>query len=425
MIAGKAHRVGAQRLSGSAWLAPSELLVGLLAAGPRAHADTIPDWNLITAQALATAKAGTGLAHSRVYAIVHAAMFDAVNAIDRRYQSYAGELEAAPNASQDAAAAAAAHTVLAELYPPQRETFNAALAASLTRIQDGPAKAAGLALGKAAAERVLAPRRSDGMNEKVPFVAKTGPGAFQLPGTASPIGTQWGAVTPFTLKSNEDFRLPGPPSLTSARYAQDFNEVKTMGAKNSTQRTAEQTAIATLWEPTSPITYNAMLRDMPELKQKKIVEQARVFALMNMAGSDALIIGWREKYRALFWRPETAIRNADLDSNDATTADLAWESLRSPFPAHPEYPSGHASFTGAVVTVLRDFFGTDQMTLTVTNPGAKLTRTFASFSQIAKSVEDARVWAGIHFRSSDIDSTAMGQRIAEHALKNFMQPRAK
>jgi PAP2 superfamily len=397
----------------------------LLSAAHAARADIVPDWNLITANALQTAKAGTGLAHSRIYAMVHGAMFDAVNAIDRRYHSYAADLKAVPGASPDAAAAVAAHTVLVELYPPQKDTFDATLAASLAKVQDGQAKADGIALGKAAAEKMLALRRNDGMSEKASYTPKSGPGAWQLPPSANPIGLQWGSVTPFTLKSTQDFRLPGPPPLTSARYAQDFNEVKAVGARSSVQRTPEQTAIATLWEPPGTLSYNAALRAMPELKQKSMVEQARVFALLNMAGSDALIVGWRDKYLHLFWRPETAIRNADSDGNDATSPDTAWEGLRSPFPAHPEYPSGHALFTGVAETVLRDFFGTDRMTVTVTNPEAKITRSFASFSEIAQSVEDARVWTGIHFRSADIDGTAMGRRIAAYALKHCMRPIAQ
>jgi hypothetical protein len=136
-------------------------------------------------------------------------------------------------------------------------------------------------------------------------------------------------------------------------------------------------------------------------------------------------VGWGAKYRVLFWRPETAIRNADADGNEATSADPTWEGLRSPFPAHPEYPSGHALFTGVAETVLREFFGTDRMTVTVTNPDANITRTFTSFSEIAKSVEDARVWAGIHFRSADGDGTDMGRQVADYALKNCMRPTAK
>jgi len=407
------------------WLTSSLLLIGLLAAVPGAHANPIVEWNLITAQTLQTAKAGTGLAHSRVYAMVHGAMFDAVNAIERRYYAYAADLTATPGASPDAAAAVAAHTVLVELYPVHRATFDAARAAALARIQDGPAKTNGAALGIAVAKSMLALRRTDGMSEKAPYAQGNGPGVFQLPATASPIGTHWGAVKPFTLKNIQEFRFPGPPPLASERYARDFNEVKAVGSKNSMQRTAEQTAIAILWEPTSPITYNAMLRAMPELKHKSLVEQARVFALMNMAGSDAFIVGWGAKYRIAFWRPETAIRNADADGNEATAADPAWEGLRSPFPAHPEYPSGHALFTGVAETVLREFFGADRMTVTITNPDAKLTRTFASFAEIAKSVEDARVWAGIHFRSADIDGTDMGRRVAEYALRNCMRPIAK
>ncbi len=407
------------------WLTSSVLLIGLLAAMPSARADTVPEWNLITANALQTANAGTGLAHSRIYAMVHGAMFDAVNAIDRRYQPYAADLKAPPGASPDVAAAVAAHAVLMELYPQQQATLDAALAASLSRVQDARAKADGVALGKAAAEKMLALRRNDRMSEKASFAPKSGPGQFQLPASASPIGPHWGSVAPFTLTSMEDFRSPGPPPLTSVRYAREFDEVKAVGAKNSTLRTAEQTALALLWKPTSPITYNAMLRAMPALIQKSSVEQARVFALMNMAASDAFIVGWRDKFLFLFWRPETAIRNADSDGNDATSADAAWVGLFSPFPAHPEYPSGHALYTGAMETVLRDFFGTDRMTLTVTNPDEKITRTFSSFSEMAKSVEDARVWAGIHFRSACMDGSQMSRRIAEHALKNNMQPIAK
>jgi hypothetical protein len=398
------------------------LLIGALSAPSGARADIVPDWNLITANALQTAKAGTGLAQSRVYAMVHGAMFDAVNAVDRRYHSYAADLKAPPGACPDAAAAVAAHAVLMELFPRQQATLDAALAESLAKVQDCESKADGVALGKATAEKMLALRRNDKMSQKPTYTAKSGPGTFQMPADANPIGPHWGSVTPFTLKSVEHFRFPGPPPLASVRYAQEFDEVKALGAKNSTQRTAEQTAIALLWQPTSPITYNAMLRTMPEVKQRSRVEQAWVFALMNMAASDAFIVGWREKYQIQFWRPETAIRNAESDGSDATSADVTWEGLISPFPAHPEYPSGHALFTGVMETVLRDFFGADRISVTATNPDRKITRTFASFSEIAKSVEDARVWAGIHFRSADIDGTAMGRQIAEYALKNCMRP---
>ena len=272
--------------------------------------------------------------------------FDAVNAIERRYHSYATDLKAPLGACPDAAAAVAAHAVLAELYPSQKEVLDAALTASLAKVQDGQAKVDGMALGRAAAEKMLALRRNDRMSEKVSHAPKSGPGTFQLPANASPIGPHWGSVTPFTLKSMQDFRFAGPPPLTSARYAQEFDEVIALGAKNSTQRTAEQTAIALLWQPTSPITYNAMLRAMPELKHKSLVEQARVFALMNMAASDAFIVGWREKYVILFWRPETAIRNAESDSNDATSADATWEGLNLAVPSTPGVSLGSCAVYG-------------------------------------------------------------------------------
>jgi hypothetical protein len=164
------------------------------------------------------------------------------------------------------------------------------------------------------------------------------------------------------------------------------------------------------------------LRDRKDLAH---VLGERVAKALGIGQRWAPLVPLDAKYGLSFWRPETAIRNAERDGNDATSTDAAWEGLRSPFPAHPEYPSGHALFTGVAETVLRAFFGTDRMTMTVTNPDANLTRTFTSFSEIAKSVEDARVWAGIHFRSADIDGTEMGRRVAEYALQNCMRPTAK
>ena len=286
-----------------------------------------------------------------------------MNAIERRYHAYAADLKAAPGVSPDAAAAVAAHTVLVELYPQQKGTLDAALAASLAKIQDGPAKADGVALGNAAAETMLALRRNDKMSEKASFAPKSGPGAFQLPANANPIGPHWGAVTPFTLKNIEDFRLPGPPPLTSARYAQDFNEVKAVGAKNSTQRTAEQTAIAT-----------AVAAYEPDHLQRHAARNAGAQAEEHCragAGVCAAEHGRVGRVHCRAGATNTCSCSGVRRRRSATptpTATMQRPPTRPgracvhPFPAHPEYPSGHALFTGVAETVLRDFFGTDRMT---------------------------------------------------------------
>ena len=281
--------LGAPRQMASGWLTSSVLLIGLLAAVPGAHADTIPDWNLITAKALQTAKAGTGLAHSRVYAMVHGAMFDAVNAIDRRYHSYAADLEAAAGASPDAAAAVAAHTVLVDLYPLQKATLRRRAGGIVGQDpgRSGQGRWRGARQGGGREDARAAPQRQD-EREGLLSHRKAARAYSSCPRTRVR-----SARTGDRLRRSRSRTYRTSASRARHRWRasatlEEFNEVKAVGAKNSTQRTAEQTAIALLWQPTSPITYNAMLRAMPELKQKSIVEQARVFALLNMAASDAL-----------------------------------------------------------------------------------------------------------------------------------------
>ena len=332
-----------------------------------AHADVVTDWNM-TAIRAAQAAGQPNPMFARNLAMVHAAIYDAVNAIERRYTPYAIDIKAAPGASIDAAAAAAAYGVLTKLYWTQTPAFDVALDGSLAVIPDGPARAEGMAVGQEVAEKLMALRKNDRSNATVTYTPKSDPGVYQLtlPAFAPAVLPHWGGVTPFLLKSADQFPLAGPPALNSAAFANDLNEVQTLGAKKSSTRTRDQTEAARLWIASPPVTDNDAARQLSTYKGLSVMENARLFALLNMAGADGYIACWEAKYRYLYWRPLTAIRNADSAGNSAITADHAWEPLM-PTPAHPEYPSGRTSYTSATARVLQEFFG-DEVSVSLTNP---------------------------------------------------------
>jgi hypothetical protein len=222
------------------------------------------------------------------------------------------------------------------------------------------------------------------------------------------------------LKNANQFPLEGPPALTSAEFAKDFGEVKSLGAKNTTMRTRDQTDAARFWTISGVVTDNVAAQHVAAQRGNSISENARLFALLNMAGADAYIACWEAKYRYNFWRPVTAIRNADSAGNAALAADPNWEPLL-PTPAHPEYPSGHAIYSGATERVLQEFFG-DKVNVSLTNPAVKITRTYQSFSQMGKEVVDARVWGGIHYRTSDVQAAELGRKVAEYGIQNVLRP---
>jgi VCPO second helical-bundle domain len=240
------------------------------------------------------------------------------------------------------------------------------------------------------------------------------------PANVSPIMPHWGSVQPFTLKASNQFAVKGPTPYNSPEFARDFAEVKLMGAKKSTARTKDQTDIARFWMISGIVTDNSAARQVAMKKGSSVAENARIFALLNMAGADAYIACWEAKYRLHHWRPITAIRNAASTGNPALVADPNWEPLLVT-PAHPEYPSGHTCYAGATERVLQEMFGDDN-SFTLTFPAMKLTRTYQTFSQLGKEVIDARVWAGIHYRTTDEDGYDLGRRVAEHALQNVLRP---
>jgi hypothetical protein len=394
-----------------------------VAATVGARADVVTDWNQTAIRATEIAGAPVPV-QTRVMSIVHAAIYDAVNAIERKYTVYAIDAKAEPGASTEAAAAAAAHGILERLYPPQKAIMDAAFAGSLSKIPDGQAKSNGVRLGQEVAEKLFALRKDDGSAAQQSYNFSTGAGVYQAtpPMNASPILPQWRNVKPFILTSTKQFAFAGPPAVTSAAFAKDFNEVKRLGSRASTERTNEQTAIAIHWAGSEVLPLNAVARAAAAAKGLSLVDSARLFALLNMAMADSLIAGFEAKYSFNHWRPVTAIRNAKLAKNAAISADARWEPLLVT-PPHQEYPSAHCLGAGAAVAVLQEIFGGDKLATSYVYPPLGVARRWETFSQITKEIEDARVWGGIHYRTSDEHGTKIGRQVGEFALKTQMRPR--
>jgi hypothetical protein len=382
----------------------------------RAHADTVTDWNVVAINA--TAVPPNSILQSRVLAIVHGAIYDAVRAPKRA--AYAVDLPAPAGASVDAAIAAAAHGVLVRLAPAQRPTLDAALTTSLAKIPDGQGKTDGVALGATIAERSVALRSTDKSDAKVTFTPRPGPGLYQLTPPFGPaILPHWGGVTPFVLRSRQGLEFPGPPPITSPEFARDFDEIKSVGSRNSTTRTADQTAAAIFWTIQTGVPWHAAARAASAAKKLSVAENARLFALLSMATADSQIVGFAEKYARPHWRPVTAIRAAAELNIPGLKGDPTWEPLLVT-PPQPDYPSAHAIFSGAAEVVLRAFFGSDEVDVSVTYPGPfGVTRTYRSFSAMTEEVDNARVWGGIHFRTADRDGSAMGRKIGAAVVRDF------
>ena len=385
-----------------------------------AHADAVTDWNETAIRAAATVGISTGW-QSRIVAIAHAAMFDAVNSIERQYTPYAVEVSPPAGASAEAAAIAAAHAVLTQLVPDQKKMLDSALTTTLAKVADGAAKDAGAAVGREVAAKMIELRSNDGIDAKVAYTPGTAPGAWQptLPDFRAASGPERGAVKPFVLKASDQFTMPGPPALDSEAFARDMREIQSVGAHRHTSRTAEQTEVAIYWTVWTHMPFNAAARAAATKRGNSLVDNARLFALLNMAGADSQTACWYWKYRFNFWRPVTAIRAADSTKNAALKSDPNWEPLLNT-PAHPDYPSGHATYGGAAAEVLKAVFGDDRVDVSFLSTG--VTRTYTSFSQMDREVIDARVWGGIHFRQTDEDSSVLGRKIGDYAVKTWLRP---
>ena len=387
--------------------------------------EVILTWNVIAHDA-AMAQDGyaNGLALVRVYAMMHAAQHDALNAIDLVYDTYAfGGSD--PVADPVAAAASAAHGVLSAAFPDQRTTFDEQLARSLESVPDGNAETRGATLGAQAAAAILALRQDDGADAPVigDYAPGSGPGHYQFtPPYEFAFLPGWRNLQPFALTRADQFRSPPHPALDSEAYARDFNEVKEVGGTNSRVRTDEQLSYAKFWEEFSDMGWNRIGRIVAAERSLGLQSTARLFALLNMAMSDAYVAGWDSKYHYGLWRPVTAIRAADTDGNAVTSADPAWESALETPPVQ-DYPSTHSALGRAAATVLASVFG-DETSFTFTSTSAdpaNLSRSFTSFSQAADENADSRVMGGLHFRFACDAGQELGRKVAEWTITHYLQ----
>lgn len=390
-------------------------LTCVLASLP-ARADVIMDWNA-KADAIGAEKQLANSANSRAQAMLHVAMFEAVNAIDKRYTPYKLALTADGGTSREAAAASAAHGVLVALYPDKKPDLDATLATLLAAVADDEAKSRGIELGRKAATEIIALRTNDGSGVPESYRPQTSPGAY-VP-TVVPIESTAAQIRPWVMKTSSQFRPAAPPALTTDVWTRDFNEIREYGSLNSARRSAEQTTIGRFWFFTGPRTYNAIVRQIATSKKMDLVDCARLYALTAMAASDAFIAVFDGKYAYNLWRPITAIRNADTTNNPATPREAAWLPLGTT-PMHPEYPCAHCIVASAVSNVLQSVVGNEVGEITLTSPTAPgVTRKWTRLQEYSDEVSDARVYAGFHYRFSTEAGKDMGKKIAELAVSKL------
>ena len=398
------------------WSVSTTLLIGTLA-----HADVVMDWNIAALDAIRAGGTAPPIA-SRSLAICHISIYDAVNGIARTYEPYLVPSAVQASASREAAASAAAHEALVNLFPASASTFDALHAAILATIPDGPQKTAGTAWGQFVANQILAARANDGWDATVPPPGGSGPGVWvPTPPDFLPYALpQWGFVTPFAMSSSSQFRPPGPPALDSEQYAADYTEVKELGAAVGSTRTEEQTQIALFWADgagteTPPGHWNSIAQIIAEDRLNTLEQNARLFALLNIAMADAAICAWDAKYTFDFWRPVTAIAFVEPELN--------WMSFIVT-PPFPDYVSGHSTFSAAAATVLALFYGTDDLPFTIGSdflPGVY--RSFPTPLDAADEAGDSRVYGGIHFRTASEDGLEAGISIGEWTGTHYLLPK--
>jgi PAP2 superfamily len=424
---------------------PLLIALALLAlASPKvACANAVTDWNAIASTAIVTTAGQPPPVSALSFAMVQGAVYDAVNAIDRGHQPYLVQPPSRPTDSKEAAAATAAFRVLvgfpdlAGLFPAQLSTLQPQYDSYIANLPDNPpgSRAAGIAIGEATARVMLIARLNDGRFGPSPTLYPQAPGIWRpTPPNYAYDPAPWvGNVRPFLIPSAEMLRTDGPNALNSDAYAEDFNELKKVGSLYSRTRMPDQTDAAIFWQGHAPALFNGIFRTLAASRNLSVADSARLFAMENLAAADASIACWNDKYYWQFWRPITAIREANTDGNPATAANPSWLPLFDPAtpicnppllvtPPFPEHPSGHACNTGAFVHTLQNFFGTDKIAVTAFSSKSCTTRSFERFSDILSEVIDARVWAGIHFRTADTQGAVLGKKVAQYMKKHYFQP---
>jgi hypothetical protein len=383
---------------------------------------TVADWSLIAQNAIvAVGKKFPG--EAAVYmGIVHATIYDAVVAIEGGYRPFAIAPTVPRNTSVDAAVAAAAHRVLVERFPDQRASLDDVYVAYLNGLPDGEATTNGLSVGEEVGAGMLLLRANDGLDSIVPYVQRPpAPGVYEPTAPATPLGTRMPRVLPLALEYASQFRPKRPPALHSGEYAKDFNEVKDLGRFDSVQRSAEQTAAARFWTDHDVPQWNRNLLRLADARGLTAIETARMLAMAHVAGGDAMIGCFDAKYHYLSWRPVHAIHRADTDGNPHTTPDPTWQPLL-PTPNHPEYPSAHACHTTAIAEALESFFGRGRVPFSLDSLVTGETRHYNRFREVVAEVNNARVWAGFHFRYSQEHGSRLGREVARFVVRNFFQP---
>lgn len=408
------------------------IALNLVGAIPARAASLLLEWNETALDAIRTERIGGPVA-GRALAITYTSVFDAVNGIDRADHPAFNSYYVQPTAglagvSKEAAATAAAHRALVNLFPSQQSTFDALFQTTLLGIADGDAKTQGIEWGEYVADRILALRSNDNSNLNDPDISGSGIGEY-----AGPSGLyQYRQVAPFAMTSPSQFR-PGPPvALDSVEYAEALNEVKRLGSVDSQERTAEQTEIGLFWlsglgSPTGAGDWLEIGQIYAEQEQLSLSETARLFALLGIGIADAGISSWESKAYYDFWRPQEAIRQADLDGNPLTEADPTWQSLNNGLGGSSEYTAGHPVFSSAAASILALFHGSDDynFSLSLDPLGPSVVRSFTRFSQASEESARSRIYAGVHFETTTRVSLGVGQQIGQFVSATQLQPRTK
>jgi hypothetical protein len=399
-----------------AWLLLAAFLMSPVSA---ASADVVTDWDE-KAVAFIQPRMVPPVAY-RAMAIMHVAMFDAVNSIEPLYRPYYARLPATREISKEAAAAAAAGAVLMKLLPDVASDIQASLQNYLSAIPDGAAQFDGIKLGEAVAAKTLEARANDGSSAADTYRPVTTPGVY-IP-TALTVAPQWPDLAPFAMTSPAQFRPKPPVALESEQWAKDYNEIRELGAKNSSKRSARQTEDARFWLLTGPLSTHPLHRQIAVRKEMSVVDSARFMAVITAAEADAMIAVMDAKYKYAFWRPITAIRNGDNDGNAATEREASWQPIDNT-PMHPEYPCAHCIVSSAVASAIETMLGTaDIPEVTMTSPTAPgVTHRWTNLNAYADEVAAARIAAGFHYRFSTVVGQDMGRQIGIHTVKTIMQP---
>ena len=406
------------------------LILGMVLASESFAQNPIADWHAVMESSVASTGRKNVVALP-YFAYVDVAMYDAVNSIDERFQPFAVNVPAPRGASKDAAAASAAHDVLTHYFPAQTATFDAALANSLAAIPDGQSKTDGITVGKAVAAQWLTLRDGDGLEAAIVYTPGHGPGIWEPvptypappPNTPpAPVGVWMREFIPFAMNSADQFlaEVHPPLALTSEAWARDFNRTKDYGAHNSVVRTTSQTEIGLFWTDNAAAQYSRAFRGLIASQGLDTAAAARLAAMYSVAASDAGTACMNAKYHFAFWRPYTAIHDADTDGNPDTAADPNWIPL-AVTPGHPEYPANHGCVTEAVMDAMTEFFETDEIPFSVTSTVTGTMHSFDSFDEVVSEVDNARIYGGMHFHHSVKEGNRLGRMVTEFILKHHFR----